>query len=141
MYQHTQTGWVIIAAMIPAPLILLIVALTTGQNYLMWLTILFIVLTMLFYKLSVTVSHQEINIHFGIGLIKKKFDLSEIESVSKIKYPRYYGYGVRRTPKGWMYNVAGNKAVELNLKNGKVFWIGTDDPDDLERAVKSWVSN
>jgi hypothetical protein len=141
MYQHTQIGWIIILAMIPAPIILIIVGFATGQNYLIWLILLFVFLTMLFYKLTVTVSRQVINIHFGIGLIKKSFNLSEIESASKIKYSAIYGYGIRKIPKGWMYNVAGSKAVELNLKNDKVFWIGTDDPDGLERAIKSWLSN
>jgi hypothetical protein len=133
-------GWVIIVAMIPVPLIMVIVALATGQTHLLWFILLFVILTMLFYKLTVTVSRQALTISFGIGLIRKSFELSEIEAISKIKYPVIYGYGIRRTPKGWLYNVSGKKAIELIMKNGKIFWIGTDDPDNLERAIRNWMS-
>jgi hypothetical protein len=126
--------------MVPAPLIMVIVSIITGQNYVMWFLLIFLVLILLFYKLTVTVTRQVLTVRFGIGLVKKSFELSEIEEISKIKYPVIYGYGIRRTPKGWLYNVSGKQAIELIMKNGKIFWIGTDDPDNLERAIRNWMS-
>jgi len=38
-------------------------------------------------------------------------------------------------PGGWRGNIAGSDAVELTLKNGKLCRIGTDVPDELERAI------
>jgi len=140
MYQRSQLGRVIIAAMLPAPLIMFIVSMNTEQNFLMWFIPIFVVLMLLFYKLTVSVSHQVVTVRFGIGIIKKSFELSEIKSISKIKYSAVYGYGIRRTRKGWLYNVSGKKAVELIMKNDKVFWIGTDDPDGLERAIQNRMS-
>ncbi len=47
----------------------------------------------------------------------------------------WYGWGVRKVPGGWMYNVWGYDAIELELASGKVFRIGTDDPDGLLAAL------
>lgn len=35
-----------------------------------------------------------------------------------------------------MYNVAGYDAVELELRSGRVFRIGTDEPDALLAAIE-----
>ncbi len=46
----------------------------------------------------------------------------------------YYGWGIRGWlwPKMWIYNVSGFDAVEIKLKNGKMYRIGTDEPKKLE---------
>ena len=36
-----------------------------------------------------------------------------------------------------LYNVAGMDAIELKLTNGRVFRIGTDEPDQLLQAIQS----
>ena len=51
-----------------------------------------------------------------------------------------YGWGIRRLPGGWMYNVWGLDAIELDLVSGKRFRIGTDDPDGLLAAITAVVS-
>jgi hypothetical protein len=35
-----------------------------------------------------------------------------------------------------LYNVSGNRAIELALNNGAKVWIGTDDPDGLRAALR-----
>jgi hypothetical protein len=35
----------------------------------------------------------------------------------------------------WIYNVSGFDAVEIKLKNGKVYRIGTDEPKKLEQTI------
>ncbi len=47
----------------------------------------------------------------------------------------YYGWGIRLTPQGWLWNVAGLDAVELTFSNGKKFRIGTDEPGKLLEAL------
>ena len=34
-----------------------------------------------------------------------------------------------------IYNVSGFDAVEIQLKNGKIYRIGTDEPKKLEQAI------
>ena len=38
-------------------------------------------------------------------------------------------------PNGWMYNVWGFESVELELRSGRVFRIGTDEPTDLHGVL------
>jgi hypothetical protein len=35
----------------------------------------------------------------------------------------------------WIYNVSGFDAVEITMKNGKIYRIGTDEPLKLEQAI------
>ena len=42
---------------------------------------------------------------------------------------------MRKIRNGWMYNVWGLDAVQLELQSGKSFRIGTDDPDGLVAAL------
>ena len=45
------------------------------------------------------------------------------------------GWGVRKVTRGWMYNVWGLDAVEIELNSDEVFRIGTDDADALQAAI------
>jgi len=40
----------------------------------------------------------------------------------------------------WIFNVSGFDAVELIMKNGKIYRIGTDEPIKLESAITVAVS-
>ncbi|MEZ4547968.1 MAG: hypothetical protein R3B51_09725 [Thermodesulfobacteriota bacterium] len=96
---------------------------------------------LLFSILTVKVDGEEVSVRFGVGLIRKRFPLSEIESHSAVRNPWYYGWGLRRTPIGWLYNVSGLEAVEITLKDGRKIRIGTDDPTGLDAAIGAALSN
>ena len=49
----------------------------------------------------------------------------------------YYGWGIRYTPHGWLFNVSGLDAVELELKNGRTWRVGTDEPVELLAAIQA----
>jgi hypothetical protein len=55
--------------------------------------------------------------------------------VAAVTNPWYYGWGIRWTPKGPLYNVSGFEAVEIRMLSGKSFRIGTDEPDLLRQAI------
>jgi hypothetical protein len=38
-------------------------------------------------------------------------------------------------PKMWIYNVSGFDAVEIKMKDGKTYRIGTDEPEKLEQTI------
>ena len=96
---------------------------------------------LLFSILTVRVDGEEVSVRFGVGLIRKRFPLSEIESHSAVRNPWYYGWGLRRTPIGWLYNVSGLEAVEITMKDGGKVRIGTDDPAGLDAAIGAALSN
>jgi hypothetical protein len=64
----------------------------------------------------------------------------EIRTYSGLK--EYGGYGIRYGTQGKAYNVSGNQGMQLKLKKGKDFLVGTQDPvqffNALDSAIKSY---
>ena len=102
--------------------------------------ILLTVVTLLlanFGSLTVRVDEGAVKLRFGVGLIRRTIPLDRIQAAARVRNRWWYGWGIRLTPHGWLWNVAGLDAVELRLQDGKVFRIGTDDPAGLAAAVEA----
>ncbi len=136
-YHHTQIGYLTIIALASIFLFSILLMAIAGMHWIaiVVLAILAICLV-LFATLTVVITDDVLEIRFGPGIIRKKFAVNDIESCQAVKNPWYYGWGVRLTPHGWLYNVSGLQAVEIKLKNGKKYRIGTDVPHELERAIR-----
>ena len=139
LYRHRQPGrliWICmgLAALMCIVLALLLPAPRPSRVMLSVLSGLFVALAWLFGSLTTVVREGVVEIHFGPGLISKRFPLGDFVSVVRNKW--YYGWGIRIIRKGWLYNVSGLDAVELVRKNGRVLRIGTDEPDALAQALR-----
>ena len=145
IYQHTQTG------LLTRRLLRAISIITAGSGLFVALlstlrsipllassAIVFVCAT-LFDSLTVRVSHDLVEISFGIGIIRKQFDVGNIRRARVVKNKWYYGWGIRLTPHGWLYNVSGLDAVEILMDNGKQYRIGTDQPNELENAINTVI--
>lgn len=88
-------------------------------------------------RLTIEVTHDALRASFGPGWPKKEIPLDEIESATPVHNPWWYGWGIRWTPSGPLWNVAGLDAVELRLRNGKRFRLGTDEPVALAGAIEA----
>lgn len=137
-YQHTQNGYVILIALIAISVLYAFILTQTGLN----LLILFIMALILFIlasfsTLQVIVDENHLRIKFGYGIYQKKFPLHDIAFVKKVRNRWYYGWGIRVGfwPYIWIYNVSGFDAIEMVMKNGKRYRIGTDQPEELEQAI------
>lgn len=98
---------------------------------------LLLVVTMLyvgFLRLSVTVTHAEVHLAYTLGRPRRRIDRGRIISAVPHRIPWWYGFGIRRTPKGWMWNVWGRNTVLITLTDSQ-FLIGTDDPEGLSAAL------
>ncbi|HCA79322.1 MAG TPA: hypothetical protein DEP53_06260 [Bacteroidetes bacterium] len=136
IYRHTQIGYVILAVLGIVTAILLILTLTIGLTGLaVGVCAALLLVFFLFGTLTVEVSAEEFSFRFGVGLIRKSFAVSDIKSCVVSSFPWYYGWGLRYTPRGWLYCVSGLAAVTLDLKNGKAIQVGTDDAEGLAGAV------
>ena len=91
----------------------------------------------LFHSLTVRVSHNEIRLSFGAGLIQKSFLIDDIEAAATARNRWYNGWGIKKIRGGWLYNVSGFDAVEIQLNSGRRYRIGTDQPRELLAAVES----
>ena len=95
------------------------------------LVFILIVLTWLFGSLTVEIDSEQLRHYFGPGFWNKTYLLREIESVKQVRNSWIYGWGIRLTPHGWLYNVSGLAAVEITLRSGRKFRIGSDDTSNL----------
>ena len=137
-YKHTQTGYLIIFISLALVLFFGFILSTTDFEPIMLAIMLIILLILIsFERLTVMIDGNYLKIKFGYGVFRKKFLLSEIISAITVKNHWYYGWGIRLWlwPKMWIFNVSGFDAVEIKMKNGKIYRIGTDEPNKLESAI------
>lgn len=148
-YEHTQIGYLIIFTLVAISLLygfLLIPIQTTQGDF-----DLFIVATMLFIlfavasftSLNVKIDETYLRIKFGYGIFRKRFALEEIVSAKVVRNHWYYGWGIRIwfNPFMIIFNVSGFDAIEIKMKNGKVYRIGTDEPQKFEFAINQNLKN
>jgi len=104
--------------------------------------IAFIICLLIFYKLTIIIDDTHLSFIMGIGLIRKRFPLSDIESCTPVKNSVLWGIGIHMFPSGWIYNVSGLTAIELSFKNRKSrIRIGTDRPDEIAEAIQGKITD
>ena len=82
-------------------------------------------------------NQQHLSWFFGPGFWKKSIELSQIHSVQSVRNKWWYGWGIRKIPNGWLYNVSGLQAVEVLFGDGQLVRLGTDEPEKLITAIES----
>ena len=138
LYHHTQFGRVIIISLIvsaglAAPLLAL-----SGQGYLIPVVVVVgAIAGSLFSTLTIEIKDGELLFWFGIGLIRKRMSLSAVASCKSTTTSILSGWGIHLTLRGWLYNVSGFNAVEITLKSGKRFLLGSDEPNTLCAAINN----
>lgn len=138
LYEHTQVGMLQIVAILGVMVIIITTTLLAGA-FLIPLAVLGLLVfaVLCFATLTVSVCDDAVRIRFGpIGLFTREFPVADIASAAAVRNPWYYGYGIRWTPDGPLYNVAGKDAVEIRQYSGKTVRIGTDEPDVLLREIE-----
>ena len=94
------------------------------------------VLAVLFSSLTVQVTDRELVFYFGPGFWTRRFALDDIVSAEVVRNSALYGWGIRYTRHGWLYNVSGLRAVQLNIRGEGQIRIGTDEPEALKQALE-----
>ncbi len=152
MYQHSQAGSVMRVTILIAICILLLLGWATLQTphksgvltperqdvLLRLLGVMFLLLVILafFHNLTVSVDQEFVQLAFGVGIVHRKIPLNELTSCKVVTNQWWWGFGIRKIPGGWMWNVSGLKAVELRRKNGRMFRVGTDEPEALAAVIQ-----
>ena len=139
-YRHTQIGVVIIVALvIPIVLVLAPILIVGTFNSIQIATlILLAAMLALFCSLNIEIKDNTLICRFGIGLIRKRIPLSEIQKARTVRNPLFAGWGIHYIPGHcWLWNVSGRHGVELILKDSKYFRLGTDEPEPLVHAIET----
>ena len=136
-YKHTQVGHLTLGMLGAGVLLILVLMATLGFHWMSFAVFILLVLCSgLFATLTVRVDEDSVRIWFGPGVIRKRFPMKEIASCQMVSNPWYYGWGIRLIPHGWLYNVSGFLSIELQMKTGRKYRIGTDEPELLEIAIR-----
>lgn len=139
IYRHTQLGVAILSVLAVVGVLVLVMT-AIRPSWISTVSILFLVAIAIgFGSLTVEVSTGKLRCWFGPGIARRQFELAAVDSVDVVRNRWFYGWGIRLTPHGWMYNVSGFEAVEIQLASGKKFRIGTDEPQQLQKAILQGV--
>ncbi len=137
-YHHRQTGWMILAGLTASMAVVVpLVAIPAAPLGAVLVAALVLLGGVLFATLTVEVDARELRVFFTGGLVRKRVALAEILSVQVVRNPWYYGLGIHKIPRGWIWNVSGRDGVELRLRDGSVLRIGSDEPAALRRAIEA----
>jgi len=135
-YRRSQFGTVVVVGLGTAVVFLGYEILTTGWQLLTGLLLLLLLVGLaLYHSLTIEIRDGMLACFFGPGLIRRQFRLEEIVAARRVRNHWYNGFGIRRIASGWMYNVSGLDAVEISLKSGKHFRMGTDRPAEVVKAI------
>ncbi len=147
-YKHTQIGYLLIFITFLVLALFAWLQITartepvsydSGVNFAVSALMTFILIVLAsFSTLTVAVDEQVLKIRFGWGIYRTTFPLSDIATVKKVRNKWYYGWGIKLwfwPKKMRIFSVSGLDALELTMKNGKIYRIGTDEPDKLEAAL------
>ncbi len=145
IYKHRQTGRLTLIALGCGALLTAVLAVAvapgpaTAVVSIVFVTVLLALL--IFSSLTVEVTSDRVTAWFGPGVFRKTFRVDSIRSAKLVRNHWYYGWGIRLTPHGWLFNVSGLDAVELQLNNDKKFRLGTDEPQQLLAAIQQALLN
>jgi len=135
-YQHTQFGTVVVGSLAASALVLVGLGLALGERvFTFGGPVMMGIAALLFYALTVEIDGTHLTFRFGVGLIRKRIPLAEIVNVKPVRNSWLYGWGIHRTPHGWLYNVSGWEAVEIAMASGKRLRLDTDEPQRLAQAL------
>ncbi|MCR8556382.1 hypothetical protein KXD93_01945 [Mucilaginibacter sp. BJC16-A38] len=146
-YKHTQISYLVLVVTLAVFALFAKVYITgsaepdsadSGPNFVitfLMALILFILASLV--SLQVVIDEKYLRIKFSFGIYQKKFSLNDIMSAKTVKNQWHYGWGIRKWlwPKMLIYNISGFDAVEIKLKNGKTYRIGTNEPKKLEQTL------
>lgn len=125
MYTHSESSAAILVAMgvtaLFFGLLLLLPGVWSGPAALIIAGALLFLGVVAYHMRSLTcrVSPEGVSVWFGSGLFRRTVAIADIKGARITRYPWYYGIGLRFIPRGWLYNVRGMTAVELELRGGR----------------------
>jgi hypothetical protein len=138
-YRHTQIGWVLLAVLLGLGSFVAFQLRRDGVPH-AWLPLAILGLALvLMGTLTVEVGRETVRVAFGVGLVRKTIPLADIAAFQPVRNPWIAGWGIRLIRGGQLWNVSGLDAVELALRDGRFFRIGTDEPEVLSRALATAI--
>jgi hypothetical protein len=145
--KYTQIGTMSILIMVPLFFLFTGMAIRSGLAnkpdflILAFVSFLMLLCCLTFYKITITVSSTQVSFKMGIGLFGKTYQMSDIRQCIPVSNSFIAGIGIKMLPNGWLYNVSGIKAIELQFKSKySIVRIGTNKPEEISGYIQSIVT-
>jgi hypothetical protein len=137
VYRHTQRSRVTTVLLGMVWITAVVLAVSIAQPIPMVMAGLLTLLVFSFSSLTVSIQDGALEVLFGPGWIHRRIPLQRVRDVEVVQSPWYYGWGIRLTPRGWLWNLWGFGGVELTFDDGHHFRIGSDQPEALAEAIRA----
>jgi hypothetical protein len=138
LYSHTQVGYVMLTLLTLGTFCTTFWMIYLGFSWIAFFSLVVLdVSLILFSTLTVEISDGILDVKIGPGILHKRFNLTDVRDCfipSSLLHPTI---GERLMPEGWLYNLSGRHAVELKMKNGRYYRIGTDVPSELAEHIRA----
>ncbi len=116
-----------------------------GPDWVVWLVWLLagVGLPLFIYRLRVTAVVTDTEFRFRLWPFPDKTvllsDIVKVEPGTYSPIGEYLGWGLRFSIKGngWAYTISGNQGVRIHLRDGRQYLIGSEEPNQLARALKT----
>jgi hypothetical protein len=92
------------------------------------------VAAVLFSSLTVIVEGGTLRFYFGPGFWERRIPLDDVQCATSVRTSPIHGWGIHYTSHGWLYNVSGLDAVEVETSS-ETLRIGTDEPERFRQAI------
>ncbi|MCA9315495.1 MAG: hypothetical protein KDB73_08380 [Planctomycetes bacterium] len=86
-------------------------------------------------RMRVVVEGEEIRVTFPLGWPRMVIPLADLKEARGARLSWWWGWGLRWTPRGWLWRLRGLQAVALQRTSGRVFHVGVDEPKRLLDAL------
>jgi hypothetical protein len=104
---------------------------------------------LLFQVLTLETIIDDEGVHYRFRPFQRKSKIIKPADIARFEVKKYNpvfdygGWGVRYSAsgKGRAYNVSGNQGVLFELKNGKKFMLGTQNPESIRSALNKLMNN
>ena len=73
--------------------------------------------------------------YFAPGFWERRIPLNDVQRATSVRTSPIHGWGIHYTPRGWLYNVLGLDAVEIETSS-ETLRLGTDEPERLQQAIE-----
>jgi len=103
---------------------------------------------LLFRFLTLETKIDESGVYYRFKPFQKKYKVIKPEDIADVEVKKYHpvmdygGWGIRygMTRKGNAYNVSGNMGALFELRNGKKFMLGTQNPEAIRSALRKLMT-
>lgn len=140
-YRHTQVGqllrWV---SFLPAAGLAIAGRFAEEPTFLLPIVLVIGGVGWVFSSLTIEVTEADLIWFFDSGFWRNSVKRADIVSAIPARDKWWWGWGVRRTPRGWLYNVAGLESVEITLSDGGALRLGTNEAPALAKALSAALS-